>query len=337
VACKCCSIPTSAATSYQDATREWRTGVSRQGQGVDPNALQNQVATIANQMLAASQAKMKLVARIFAETGIRDLFCLLHATIRRHGGAAETVRLRNRWVSVDSRAWRAREDMTVNVGLGTGSKAEQLAQVQLLVGVQERAVAAGLVSRKNFYNSAKELIKLIGHKNVDMFFTAPDAAPDPRDPAAAPITPPPDPKMAEMQAKAEIEKLQAQADIETQRAKAAADIALAERKFELERELKILDAQIKAEEHRQAMVAAPAAQQPKASIEINTLPADEVRERIASLVAADTARQDQRIQALVDMVQASARRPKRLRGPSGRTYELQENPETGEAVVRAVQ
>src|SRR6185312_6662780 len=29
---------------YQDATREWRTGVSRQGQGVDPNVLQNQVA-----------------------------------------------------------------------------------------------------------------------------------------------------------------------------------------------------------------------------------------------------------------------------------------------------
>src|SRR5262252_3619523 len=36
------------ALQYFDATREWRTGVSRQGQGVDPNALQNQVATIAN-------------------------------------------------------------------------------------------------------------------------------------------------------------------------------------------------------------------------------------------------------------------------------------------------
>jgi hypothetical protein len=34
------------ALQYLDATREWRTGVSRQGQGVDPNALQNQVATI---------------------------------------------------------------------------------------------------------------------------------------------------------------------------------------------------------------------------------------------------------------------------------------------------
>src|SRR5207237_2408402 len=106
------------AMQYMDATREWRTGVSRQGQGVDPNALQNQVATIANQMFNASQAKVKLIARIFAETGIRDLFSLLHATIRKHGSQAQTVRLRNQWVTIDPRDWRARADMTINVGLG---------------------------------------------------------------------------------------------------------------------------------------------------------------------------------------------------------------------------
>jgi hypothetical protein len=120
---------------YQDATREWRTGVSRQGQGVDPNALQNQVATIANQMFNAAQAKMKLIARIFAETGIKDLFCLLHAVIRKHGSKAQTVRLRNQWVSVDPRDWRARNDMTINVGLGTGSKSEQLAHMMTILGL----------------------------------------------------------------------------------------------------------------------------------------------------------------------------------------------------------
>jgi hypothetical protein len=96
---------------YEDATREWRTGVSRQGQGTDPNALQNQVATIANQMFNAAQAKVKLVARIFAETGIRDLFTLLHAVIRKHGSQPATVRLRNSWVTVDPRDWKARNDM----------------------------------------------------------------------------------------------------------------------------------------------------------------------------------------------------------------------------------
>jgi hypothetical protein len=68
---------------------------------------------------------VKLIARIFAETGIRDLFSLLHMTIRKNGSQAQTMRLRNQWVTVDPRDWRARNDMTINVGLGTGSKAEQ--------------------------------------------------------------------------------------------------------------------------------------------------------------------------------------------------------------------
>jgi hypothetical protein len=248
---------------YQDATREWRTGVSRQGQGVDPNALQNQVATIANQMFTAAQAKMKLVARIFAETGIRDLFQLLHCCIRRNGGQAETVRLRNQWVAVDPRCWKQRFDLTIDVGLGTGSKSEQLAHLQLIIAAQEKAIAAGLVSAKNLYASAKELTKLAGHKNVDLFFTAPGGAPD-QDPGAQPIQPSPDPKMAELQAKAEIEKLQATADIETNNRKLEAEAALAqqkfafdaqmaERQFELEARLKVLEAELAREQHAQAM------------------------------------------------------------------------------------
>ncbi|HJY78809.1 MAG TPA: hypothetical protein VKE95_19360, partial [Burkholderiales bacterium] len=238
---------------YQDATREWRTGVSRQGQGVDPNALQNQVATIANQMFNASQAKVKLIARIFAETGIRDLFSLLHATIRKHGSQAQTVRLRNQWVTVDPRDWRARNDMTINVGLGTGSKAEQLAQLQLIIGAQKEAIAAGLVSAKNLFHSAKELVKLAGHKNVDAFFTPPGAPADPGDPAAAPISPPPDPKHAEIAAKAAAEKAKIETDAAHQKMKLDAQLAFERARFELEKELRLLDLQIARERHQHEM------------------------------------------------------------------------------------
>jgi len=238
---------------YQDATREWRTGVSRQGQGVDPNALQNQVATIANQMFNASQAKVKLIARIFAETGIRDLFSLLHMTIRKNGSQAQTLRLRNQWVTVDPRDWRARNDMTINVGLGTGSKAEQLAQLQLIIGAQKEAIAAGLVSAKNLFHSAKELVKLAGHKNADAFFTPPGAPADPNDPASAPIQPPADPKHAEIAAKAQTEQAKITADAAHQKMKLDAQLAFEHEKFALEKELKLLDLQIARERHQHEM------------------------------------------------------------------------------------
>jgi hypothetical protein len=107
------------------------------GQGLDANALQNQSATAANQLFTAAQARMKMIARIFAETGIRDLFALIHATIRKHGQEAATVRLRNQWITVDPREWKTRNDMTIHVGLGTGGKQEQAALAMSILNIQE--------------------------------------------------------------------------------------------------------------------------------------------------------------------------------------------------------
>jgi hypothetical protein len=106
---------------YLDAELEARTGLSRQSQGIDANALQNQSATAVAQVFSASQMRIKLIARIVAE-GVRDIFALVHGTIRKHGQQQQTVLLRNAWVNVDPRSWKTRDDMTINVGLGTGGK-----------------------------------------------------------------------------------------------------------------------------------------------------------------------------------------------------------------------
>jgi hypothetical protein len=76
---------------YIDAELESRTGLSKQSQGIDANALQNQSATAVAQVFSASQLRVKLIARAMAE-GVRDIFSLLHATIRKHGQEAQTVR-----------------------------------------------------------------------------------------------------------------------------------------------------------------------------------------------------------------------------------------------------
>jgi hypothetical protein len=274
------------ALQYMDATREMRTGVTKQGQGVDANALQNQSATAVNQVFTASQARMKLIARIMAE-GVRDIFSLLHATIRKHGEQAETVRLRNSWVQVDPRNWKTRNDMTINVGLGNGGKAEQFAQAMALANVQKEIVAAGLtniVDPDKIYNMAADLCRIMGHKSPDKFFNDPSAK-DPQ--TGQPMHPAPEPqpdpdmikaqtdaekakadiqiKQADMQQrgqelqmkaqidqmaderKAQIETVQAQADMATQDRKMQAEMVLAEQKFEFEKQLKLMDFNLKRE------------------------------------------------------------------------------------------
>jgi hypothetical protein len=128
--------------TYLDAELETKTGVTKQGQGIDANALQNQTATAVAQVFSASQMRMKLIARIIAE-GVKDMFSLLHGTIRKHGQQAQTVRLRNKWVEVDPRDWKNRNDMTIAVGLGSGGKAQQFAQLMALGNVQKELLAGG--------------------------------------------------------------------------------------------------------------------------------------------------------------------------------------------------
>ncbi len=221
--------------AYADSTREWRTGVNRQAQGLDANALQNTSATAAMQVYSAAQARMKLIARIFAETGIRDLFSLLHATIRKHGSRDATVRLRNQWVTVDPRDWKKRVDLTINVGLGTGGKSERLAHVMAVINLQKEALAGGLtnlVTVQNLYNSAAEVVKLVDLKNVDQFFTDPKTQ--------APPQPKPDPKLMQIQTQAQLDAAQAQGQLTMLDRKAQRDAALAQQRFELDRQLALL-------------------------------------------------------------------------------------------------
>lgn len=253
------------ALQYLDATREMRTGMSNQSQGIDANALQNQSATAVAQVFSASQMRMKLIARIVAE-GVKDMFSLLHGTIRKHGQQAQTVRLRNTWVQVDPRNWKTRNDMTINVGLGNGGKAQQFAQVMALANVQKEMLAGGksnLVDDQSLFNTASELTKIMGYKNPDKFFNDPSAK-NPQTGQLLHPPPPPQPspeeikgkvqmaiadKQAQLEAaadqrKAEIEAVQARADIETNTKKVEADIVLTREKAAIEERLAVLQFQL---------------------------------------------------------------------------------------------
>jgi hypothetical protein len=260
---------------YLDAELETRTGLSRQSQGIDANALQNQSATAVAQVFSASQMRIKLIARIMAE-GVRDIFALLHGTIRKHGQQQQTVRLRNAWVNVDPRGWKTRDDMTINVGLGSGGKAQQFAQVMALANIQKQLAAGGkvnLVGDRELYNTAAELTKLMGHKNADRFFCDPTAVDSQtgqlRHPPPPPPAPPSDPKLLALQAraqadqaaaahKAQIERQKAQNDAIHQQVKSQAAIELAQIKAELEAKMKLLDAHLKASAETQKMQHEPA-------------------------------------------------------------------------------
>jgi hypothetical protein len=248
---------------YLDAELETRTGLAKQTQGIDADALQNQSATAVAQVFSASQMRIKLVARIMAE-GVRDIFALLHGTIRKHGQQQQTVRLRNAWINVDPRNWKTRDDMTINVGLGSGGKAQQFAQTMAIANVQKQLVAAGktnLVGDRELYHTAAELTRIMGHKNPDPFFNDPTAinpqTGQPLYPPPAPPQPPPDPKLLAVQARAQVDQASAlhKAQLDQQQAQNAAihlqvktqgEIELAKIRAALDAKMALLETHLKA-------------------------------------------------------------------------------------------
>lgn len=243
---------TMPALEYMDATREWRTGVTRQGQGIDSQALQNQSATAVSQVYSMAQARIKLIARIFAETGIKDLFQLLHGLIREHGSEPQTVQLRKQWVTVNPRDWKTRNDLTVHVGLGDGSKGEQLAHVATIAGMQKEMLLGGkanMVTDGNLYNTAKQVVKLVGLKDASKYFTDPATAP--------PQTqqPPVDPAIVKIHAQLQLETAKAAKELEVEQAKTQSQIQIEREKHNAAMELAAFNARIKAEQHQMDIAA----------------------------------------------------------------------------------
>jgi hypothetical protein len=89
------------------------------------------------------------------------------------------IRLRNEFVPVDPRAWANQYDFTVNVGMGTTDKDQQMKMLAMIVQSQMMALQAGmtnLVTPDNFFNAQEKITQLAGFKDASIFWTNPQQA-----------------------------------------------------------------------------------------------------------------------------------------------------------------
>jgi len=194
---------------YMDTVKENRTGVGRNVMGLDPDTLKKTTEGAARQALQQANAKIEMIARLFAETGVKDVALAVHALAIKHMDKAEIVRLRNEWVQVRPTEWRERTDMTVSVGLGTGSVEEVRSNLLLMWKIQQEAAGAGVVAPKDVYNLAEKLSDNLGFKEQGVFFTSPDSpeSPTKQQPQSDPLV---EAEKIKAEAKAQVEQLKAQ-------------------------------------------------------------------------------------------------------------------------------
>jgi hypothetical protein len=225
---------------YLDGVRESRAGVSKMSQGMNESALTSHTtATAVNAVMGAAQSRVELIARNFAETGVKDLMLTIYELLMKNQDHQRVVMLRNQWVPVRPDAWSDRMDCTVSVALGNGNKDQQMMHLSRMLQFAGEAMKGGLriVNEQNMYNLGASLVKAMGFQNVDDFLT---------NPATIPPQPSPQDQMRQMETQIKQKELEikaAEVQIKAQKVQqdaqeSAVDAQLKMAELQLEREQK---------------------------------------------------------------------------------------------------
>ena len=154
------------------------TGITKYNQGLDSKSL-NKTATGISQIMGAAQQRMELLARIFAETGVTDLFKAAVDMNLQFFNGSMNIKLDNRWVQITPDQISGEYDISIDVGIGTGSKEIKFNQMGMMLDrysgiantIKNPADIQQIFTIENVKAIIKEMWENLGYKNTSKFLT----------------------------------------------------------------------------------------------------------------------------------------------------------------------
>lgn len=225
---------------YYDNLKEARTGVSKVSQGLDPNALNSRTASGVNSVLNQAQSRMEFFARTFANTGISDLGKKILEVVVKHQDKEDIVRVNGKFIPFKPYEWRDRCDLTIQSGLGSGSRDQQMVVLNNILERQIQALqlqgnpTAPIVNLKKIHTTLKRMIESAGLHDVGQFFIDPEQGENEM----------PD---EEPQEPSEFEKV-SMAQIQGEMERKRMEILMKEKQMELDHKKALYDLEIKSRE-----------------------------------------------------------------------------------------
>lgn len=250
--------------TYVDQIKGERTGVNETTTTQDPDVLKNSTKGAFLEGLAQAGQKVRMIERMLAETGIKELFLRVHEIIIKHQDFSRQIKLSGEYVDINPTEWRERTDFDVKVGLGTGTREEKQRDLMFLAGLLEGPKQLGLVTPEKAFRFFADMAKTLGENSPEKYMVdpTPDENGQPKPEYAqvlqAQAQPQPNP-LAEMeqikgQMNAQIEQLKGQQKLEIesiqQQAKAQLELfkqQTANQEKEAERQFKLVLEQVKNE------------------------------------------------------------------------------------------
>ncbi len=194
---------------YLDKVRASRTGITEASKGLDPKAMQSTALSGIDAIVSGAQERIELIARILAETGMKDVLKGLLYEVTNKPNKARTMRIRGKWVNIDPSLFDPTMRVQINPTLGKGS---DLIRMQALASVKEDqltiiskfGIANPVVTPEQYLNTIEDTLKLVNIKNPGRYFIRPSP-----EVMQSIMEAPTEPDPAQVLAQAELEKVKA--------------------------------------------------------------------------------------------------------------------------------
>jgi hypothetical protein len=245
--------------------KEDRSGISRAGQGLDPDVLREATKGAYLENLNRLSQKIEMMTRLLAE-GVKETVLQVHSLLIRHQDKPRMVQLRGKWVNVNPAEWKERTDLTVRVGLGTGNEEERRQKLLLMAQMQDRVGPHGLVGPKQMYALTEDIAEALGFDIPEKYVLSPESQEFAQIQEARKNQPDPQVAIEQMKVQAQAQTKQAelaqQGQLEAQRMQMQAQVdqhrqqveaQQQQAKMSMERELGQFKAQLQSELEMQKM------------------------------------------------------------------------------------
>ena len=213
--------------------KESRSGVSRIGQGIDPNALNgNNSARLIETLGAFGNRRIMTMARHFAEMTLRPLLAEVYRLAVKYETKPQTLQISGRFEQITPKDLGDRSDMTVRVAL---TPDESKAQAQAMVAVHQLLSDQPIYGIKQKHALLSEVAGRLGISQTSAYMMSPE-----------------DPEFAQMMQQ---QAQQAQQQSQQQMAIVQAQAQFKQQEIEIERQKVQQDYQLKVAELERKMQA----------------------------------------------------------------------------------
>lgn len=128
-----------------------------------------------NQQMQAASSKAQMISRVIAETMLIPLAREAMNCNIRFLSQEQHLRYFHEYMTISKQNISDQAEVVVNIGLGTNSKDQQVAQLQQVFGLmmQTTKMQIPVFTAQNFFHVTKELLNVMGYKDTSNFATDP--------------------------------------------------------------------------------------------------------------------------------------------------------------------